>query len=345
MPTLAKIMRILGFSLFIFIFTTALQFAVFFVPTSLVLQRDDAITSWLEQGQVYERFPTVVAEQLTAKPAQPGQDEGVGVETEELEKVVREAFPPEVLSEYGQRVADGIYAWLRGESDKPEFLIDLEERRPQIESSIGNLIIEKLANAPVCGPQVDLTEYDPLNDGCLPKGQSAENVANQTVAKLFAGEGGLGNLSLDSEKVFADTELDDHPAKRLYGALGPIRIGLLLAVLIPAALAVWLSPSWRQGLRRISWISLTTSLFAAGGVLLLTQLLPSAINRATLDAGNEQVNLSGLVIPVISAALGDIGRTILLFVVPLFLLSLGTLIWLHYSGRTLGAGVKPKQPA
>lgn len=325
-----RILRRLGLGLSLAIFTIVLPLALFVVPISSVVQDKDHVRSWFESGGTYARFAPLIASQL-ASSERP--DAEVGIQDTELEAVINEALPTDVLASYGHQIIDGFYSWVSGQTPKPRFRIDLSERRAELQASFRKLVTERLANAPVCtAPPAD-GEYDPFRDACVPPGQTPESTANQWVGQLFAADGPLSDLVLDSDKIFREADMSDHPLVKLYDVMGPLRIALIAAVVISGGLAVVLASEWRRGLKRISWITLTVSLITLSATLVLTWILPSLVKRTMVDAGDQDVNVTGLIIPVLTEALGDIGLRVTLIAAPLLLAATGVLIWLWRTNK------------
>ncbi len=316
------ILRRIGLTLTIIVFSLAFQLAIIFIPMTIVLQNRQNISSWLADSGAYDKFGPVVASQL-ASPDRPNAD--VGIQPAELEAVVKESLPTDVLATQVSSIVSGFYDWLEGKTAQPQFAVNLADRQPQIEAAFSRLIESKLTGAPRCSP-AQLDGYDPFSDICLPRGQTAAETARTFASQLFAADGPFANLKLDSNELFKNQNFSDHPLPKIYSKLGLMRIILAAVTVVSGGLAILLSASKLAGLKRLSWIVFTTTLFASVGALITTKLVPGMLNRSTLDTAETEVNISGLIIPIVTEAATDIGQAILFTTIPLMVVSIIVLI-------------------
>src|SRR5690606_6585385 len=171
---------------------------------------------------------------------------------------------------------DGTYNWLEGNSDKPEFMIDLADAKQRLADGLGNYAASRAASLPACtaaqSAQLSQEGFDALNAPCLPPGVNPQTAAADLRNQIITSEDFLGQTSFSGDDIKVSSNGREVPIdqanefKKLQsayqaGMLAPILFGLTAA--LAAIGIVFLSSSKKSGLGRIGLISLTAGLLLA----------------------------------------------------------------------------------
>src|SRR5690606_29947247 len=119
MDMLKRLLRGLG--------SQAFKVAIFLVATSaatvIVFGSPDRIKNSLNDSGVYDRATDSILEQITKDPSVASSE--VPADDPEIQKVLKDTLSPEFLEQTSTSAIDGVFDWLRGQTEKPEFKIDL----------------------------------------------------------------------------------------------------------------------------------------------------------------------------------------------------------------------------
>lgn len=110
-----------------------------------------------------------------------------------IQDAVNDTLPPAKIQAMSDQFIDGTYNWLEGETDKPDFRIDLTPIVSRFTTVIGDTAVQQAQALPVCSPEQvqqfpveKIKGTDLLSFGCLPPGLTPETVRQQTMEQLAA---------------------------------------------------------------------------------------------------------------------------------------------------------------
>jgi protein-S-isoprenylcysteine O-methyltransferase Ste14 len=158
------------------LFATAFDFGVFHVVGTPA-----PVKKTLSDSGIYN---TVVSQALGQAKTSSGND-GVSFLDPVIKSSAEESFSPQVIQSSSEKVIDGIYNWLGGKSDQPDFHIDLSGTKNDFAEKVGAATKAKAEKLPVCTSIPTTT--DPLKATCLPPGvtptQAGEQAKNEVLKK------------------------------------------------------------------------------------------------------------------------------------------------------------------
>ena len=253
--------------------------------TTLVLMVGSSgpIKQALQKANIYARLPDIALKQTAAM-----SDNGVSTPLydETIQKVVKDQFPPDKLQGYSENFVDGIYSWLTGKSDKPNFRIDLTGTREAIAEAVAQRGVERLNSLPAC-TSIPTGSLDPFSISCRPPGSNSSLEKQVLKNEVLSNKDFLPNSVITADQLpksqngqtFSEKY---HNAPKLFELLRKLPwilggLGILTALTI-----IWLSSEKRRGVRTVGRMILTTGSFVLVTTILFGVLLPKL--SATLQA-------------------------------------------------------------
>lgn len=269
----------------LFIFGTTLGlYQVFGTP--------EPLKKALRESGFYESIVGDAIDQAQKEQHTEGQNE-IPVNNPEVQNLIKSAVSPEILQTQLDGSLDSFYAWMRGETPKLVFSVELGDAKNKLAANVGTYVQERLATLPACDPGVaPNTDMDPFSATCLPQGVTAAQVADQAKGELLSSEF-LKDTTVSADSLkgeggkSVEEQLESVPAVyeaikwALYGSGG---LALLMAVAV-----VFLSVNWRSGLKKVSIIFI-----AVGGVsVVFSWLAAIGLNRVA-EFATEPLQQSGV---------------------------------------------------
>lgn len=248
---------------------TTVVVAVGILGTSLSVLLADAETPkrWLTTSGVYEQgvdiaFDATLANQRRAYEESP--DEGVEADRptfdealkdqilslEEARQTLHEVVTPEYLQQQVEAAIDALYAYLRGETETPEIVVDVVPLRDRGRAALGTFLKSRVAALPTCAPGIILSvEQIQIfeKDACLPLGTDlalVDTVIDQEIQ----------NLPLFTQDTIALSDLGDEAGtgqapplelNRFFGLLRAVPYLFALLLLLLVSLLMVLVPHRR----------------------------------------------------------------------------------------------------
>jgi hypothetical protein len=258
-----------------------------------VLGTPDRLKHALNEGKVYE---AAVASLVRQSGSTENQDTagrgGIPSSQKAVQEAVAEALPPETLEKQTGEVLDGVYAWLQGDTAKPEFRIDLIETRDKLATGLSEQARTQAAQLPPCGPEaaVTLENFDPFGARCLPQGADPSVIADKTRQEVTSSEL-FKDPVLDANDIKSkdgkplQEQLD--PLHDIYGAVrGSTRIVGIVSLVL-AAVVVFLSTPLRAGMKRLGIILISVGAISTGFALIGSLASKAAVNAVIRTSGED----------------------------------------------------------
>lgn len=194
---------VLSFSLFVLAGTVALL---------LTAGNPGYIKAILADSGVYKTFIRATLDLASYQNSSQGSDAITTQTTNEILPIIGASITPSFLQKTSESMIDSIFLWLRGDIKTPNISIKTAEMSDQLQSKLTEYLNTRVASLPVC-TQSDATQgFDPLSDGCKPKG--AVNQADiQKVAADFVDsipvlqKGEITMQSIDPNNVLATSSV------------------------------------------------------------------------------------------------------------------------------------------
>jgi hypothetical protein len=303
----------------------------------------------LEESGVYNDVVGTVLAETQKSVQKEGSD--FPVSDPSIQATINKALPPEFLQQNVEGVIDGIYSWLQGSTETPEFTIDITAAKQSIIAGVADYAAARSAGLPVCTLQQlrELgTEIDPYNAPCRPPGLTAEQVRSQAAAQLASQDEFLKDTVITADTLPKDEEgktvvqnFEAAPGIFQLTSWLPWALGLL-AVLCGAAV-LFLSETKKKGLNSIGITLLGVGIFLFLGSLLITYAFNQANRPGKLIQEGNAFNAN--IIRGLDSIMDSYNQTLRNFYVVYMLLGAMVLLVLWWQGRqTAQATVTTNSP-
>jgi len=201
----------------------------------------------------------------------------------QIKQAAKTAFTPGVLQSSTEQIIDGVYSWLRANSDKPDFRIDLTGQKQALAESLAGSAADRARQLPACGLQQLLelrgTTPDPFNIPCLPPGYDINALRSQAIADITNNQ-----VFLKNPVITADSFPNDSQGRSVFENVSQ-------------------APELYQRLLLAPWVF--------GGLVLLSGLLLVLLHdnkRAGLKSLGMKLIMSGIFLPIGTAVVSYISR-------------------------------------
>jgi len=182
----------------------------------------------------------------------------IPVDQPQVKQIIENAFPPQFLQSQTEQVIDALYTWLNGKSPSLQFAVDLSTAKRKLADGVEQYTIAHLATLPSCpANEIPSGDIDPFSAACVPGGIDRRAIAAKERETIVNGSF-LKNSTIsastlkNSDGKTLSQQLQKAPAVYRRAKLG-LYISALLALTL-AAIVVFASATWRQGLRKVSTI-------------------------------------------------------------------------------------------
>lgn len=238
------------------------------VPLVLVFGTPDALKGSLEKSGIYNFEPEDILQREQQQPgASLGMNEELSISDPVVKKAFSEALPVQRVQQITEEAIDGTYAWLRGDTQTPDFIIDLSQEEQMFIEAIADGAVERVNGLPDCSiAQLQaLNEINPFTVDCKPP-VSTEEVRRQV------------SSDLEQQNLIEDTVITGEEALteiKRYDSVGLVQ-GLptifqlkelmpllFVAMTVLSAGIVLLSETKRKGTRSLGFLYLGMGIFTA----------------------------------------------------------------------------------
>jgi hypothetical protein len=302
-----------------------------------VYSTPDNIKEALKKSGFYN---TIISDVLSEVKVDEGGD-GVPVNDPEIKKIVGQAASPAFLEEQTTTLLDSFYAWVRGETETLNINIDLREAKARLSDGLAAYGAQRMAALPVC-TEVPAEEIDALNATCLPPGFDQAAAAQEIKNKVSSGEF-LEDAQITKEDIKSDQgETLEQQLRVVPEIYDKIVMGLwidgLLIVLLTAAV-VFLSTTWRSGLRRAGIL-----FTVIGGITILIAWGSNFTMKYLSEAiGESEGKIQATVADIVEYLASDLRLWWMGYGMLLLVLGVGTLVTLKFvkAGKNAEQSEKP----
>ncbi|MFC1780219.1 hypothetical protein ACFLY9_00790 [Patescibacteria group bacterium] len=246
---------------------------------SKVVTNPQNLKDWLDEGGVYDKLPELAIDQIENMSSSEEMELPINIDFSDKEGLV-EVFnimlPKEYLKTNVESVIDSAYMWLKGESEIPDFEIDISERKTVIVDEIVTLAENSLGNLPECTEsemqEMLEQEISPIQLSCLPPDYNTDELREQLEEEINKFEL-LEQGKIDSKEFFnIDPEITDKiqtgyslfEQLPVYVMVGILVLTLVIFILIPGLAGSFITTG-------IIWV-LSSSLLLIGNVVGKSQI-------------------------------------------------------------------------
>jgi len=300
-----------------FLLNTALLLALTVTPVSTHLTNRESIKSWVSNPEVLdgvaEVVPTILSDAFEGDGNEVGltqvSEQIVGVNLNELTDASSDILTPEYITQKIYPVIDGVYDWLEGKTDSPEFNVVLSDRITALATAVSGPLKSELAKLPACPNNLVYTpDFNPIEALCVPPGTDVSFIVDEFTRQITTSPE-IADISFSSD----DMELDEEvlaAGPNIYYVVKNLPYVYIGAVLLFSVALILLSESTLRGLRNLSWVFIGNGLLVALSFWILGNT-DAFININSVEGISPAV-ADNLIEPFIKVVLSDIARTGLL---------------------------------
>lgn len=260
-----------------------------------------------------------------------------------LKSAATQAFTPEILQDATEQGLDGIYRWLNGEVNQPDFRIDLTQAKANFIAAAGTELEKYVASLPVCTNAQLKTldpDVDPFALACRPPNITAAAIKDQELAELTNSDKFFPNPVITADSLAKNENGKNffeqaEGAQKVYKAAEALPWVLLTLSALLAAAVVFLNETKRKGAKSVGMSVLGTGIFLFFTTWLFGFLFGKAAEPGGM-LGNSINNDFRESLLALIRSLNDIfNRTVLVYCLVYIALGSAALIALRFT--------KPKQ--
>lgn len=249
---------------------------------------------------------------------------------------VKAAFTPNLLQTTGDHIVDGTYAWLKGETETPQFNIDLTSAKAQAADNVGAYVATRAASLPICSTAQARIFYSGSMNlytlTCRPADLSTETIHSMVKGSLMTSNDFFGDAFMTASSI------QDKNGQPLYTRLSfiptlyqwTIKAVYILGGIaaLTAAGVFFLSSPRRAGVKRLGITALaiggTSALFS-----ILLGFISSYISEGITKISGSTDALQVKITDIVHILLTDVRYWWLRIAIAEVVIGIGLLIWLR----------------
>jgi len=130
-----------------------------------------------------------------------------------VQDAAKTAFSRQLVEQSINSVIESNYAWLRGETDTPQFKIDLTDAKQSFAQEVGAYVTTHLASLPVCtnAQLAQMQNVDPLSMTCRPPNIDPKAAGQQVTQQIIESDELLSNPVLTAQTINPDPASQTDP--------------------------------------------------------------------------------------------------------------------------------------
>ena len=258
----------------------------FSVSEKAALTHPNKIEQWISQSDFYTNVQNTITNQAEAAISKDIEG-GSSIDKAIVSQAAQAAFPQSVFQQASNEFITSNYAWLSGQTSKPDFSIDLTQSKETFASKIVQLAVtDRLNKLPACTPvQVQTLNTNPLLISCKPPNINPAEEAAQIKIQISNSNDYLSNPIITASTINAKGSnggqlyyVKFSKAPKVYQAINKLPWIIGVVSFISLLVVLFVSRTKRVGLRRISIISLISGL-----LLVSTKFVSDALYNSHKD--------------------------------------------------------------
>jgi hypothetical protein len=287
MPFLRKAALVVATALLpLFLFGFGLMFSLLQVYGS-----PDHIKAALVKSGVYNTF---ISDVLSEVKVADGGEETIPVDQPEVKNIIQNAASAEFLQQQTADFLDGMYSWVKGDSNELSLEINIIDAKAKLIDGIAAYANERLTALPPCTGPVPVDSFDPLNAECIPPGTD-QAAAVERLKQEIANADFLKDPVITADDIKADNgKTLEEQLKAVPGVYNQIVSGVwatgLMALFMAAAIVALRAP-WRAGLKRVGIVFIVVGAVSVG-LALGASLATGVLADALAQSGDNKIQAS-----------------------------------------------------
>ncbi len=211
-----------------------------------VLHDKENLIKWFEEANMYNKISDQIVDEIIEEVK--NKSGGVSYLSEDDQQIIlKSSFSADWIQQEIERNIDAAYEWMNGDSDSPEFYIDLSGKEESIKAQVADSLKKKFALLPACTSEDTLTTefYLHIDNQCLPSNVTLDIVnayIDDNVQEVTLLED--TKLELNKEPFSANMTTQ---VTRAYSYAGNTSFIFWSIVIVGCALIIVLIPGWTKG--------------------------------------------------------------------------------------------------
>ncbi|MCA9344815.1 hypothetical protein KC946_03175 [Candidatus Saccharibacteria bacterium] len=291
-----------------------------------------------KEAELYSAISTEIKNQATDKTSESMSS---GVNTIALNIAFNKVLTPSLVETNMNQIIDGTYEWLNGDTEIPQFSVDVAKVQADITDSLISSATTRMAGLPACSyaqlAVIDVNNFDPFTVVCNPGVDSA--LLRQQYQELAnSGDGLLGD-STDGELQFSAAKLTNEQGQNLFVQASPVATGYQVSKYLPFVflLLIVLSALGLYKLADIKNIALkklAIKLIVAGVTLTIVVVLTNfLIDKAATSINLEQPAIQQPITRVVNIMGSGFNRSLILFAGSYIVLGAIGIFWYRHNAH------------
>lgn len=254
----------------------------------------------LKTSGVYEKAVDGVIDQAKKDQGEGSAVSDVPIDDPAIQAAIKAALPADFVEQTSSQAIDGLFGWLQGKTQSPQFSIDLNTAKQKLATGVADVAYARASTLPVCTLQqlqtINPSDVDIFSLPCLPPNVNLQAERDKLANKIASGNEFLEDTTISSEDLPKDngqTAFDKASVvPTVYQWL--VRLPWILGgvAVLAAAVLVFLHDERRRGILLVG-----RALLVLGLVLIAIAALANfAIGKVQLQGnGTLQATLTDLV--------------------------------------------------
>lgn len=190
------------------IFKSSLFLIAISVAVIAIIGTASNLKQTLLSDNLYDKIPdialTAINKESDKQSINEGNQEKSPLDEPDIQAAIKATLTPQLLEQKTPVAIDGIFAWLDGTTEKPEFTIDITDFKLALANNLGDVAVARSEKLATCTNEqlrsISSKWFDLLDLPCLPPGINLQAEKAIWVDKIANG----GELIKESELVVND---------------------------------------------------------------------------------------------------------------------------------------------
>ena len=287
MHYIKKFLRWVVRKLGVALLANAIAVGIPLLALSVHITNPSIVKGWLSNSNTYENVLNESLGLITLESQdQLGDSESLGetfdqnpfVSKDSIEQVISDTITPAFIESQVSGVIDGMYIWLDGTQDEPEFELSLKSKQAELGQRLTDSMLDQFNQLPACTPAELTPEFNLIEAQCRPEGIDIEREVRRFVSEFVGDEGLFGDTEWTHEDIIRrpgeDSGLDANQLQLGQQAFSGLRSGpmwLIVAGVVSTILIYFTSKSRYRGFNEIGNTLFSSSLFITITAFLATR--------------------------------------------------------------------------
>lgn len=212
---------------------------------------------------------------------------------------IKQALPDSKIQSFVESGIDGTYGWLNGDTDNPQFSLDVKEIQTTFANTVANGLTRRAQNLPACPGRTMPANTDIFTMTCIPRGANVQAEIEKVRQQILStdtssiGENGM----VDAQSIKVETAQGQQPyyqglqsARDYYTLLKRLPLITAVIFLITGGILIILSKPRYRALRTFATFTVPYGILYLVAGLTLPGIIRSNLNKALQASTNNDMS-------------------------------------------------------